>query len=142
MSQLNELNRFYNEVRLKEKEKERKKKGFKFLLKKNIFKVQMDDEVNEDRIEGMETVLEEFQKTLKQIKRKMRKLSYQCQMNLNKKNSTQPHGSHHRNQCNDNGHKRINGEHWSKDACTQCVCQVGTRGGGGRIDKSIDNRNE
>ncbi|EEB18896.1 Thyroid peroxidase precursor, putative [Pediculus humanus corporis] len=98
MNQLNELNRFYNEV-------------------------QMDDEVNEDRIEGMETVLEEFQKTLKQIKRKMRKLSYQCQMNLNKKNSTQSHGSHHHNQCNDNGHKRINGEHWSKDACTQCVCQ-------------------
>lgn len=84
----------------------------------------MDDEVNEDRIEGMETVLEEFQKTLKQIRRKIRKLSLQCQ-NQNKKNSTLVH-SHQRHhlQCNDNGHKRLNGETWSRDSCTQCMCQV------------------
>ncbi|KAK6627574.1 hypothetical protein RUM44_010052 [Polyplax serrata] len=97
ISQLSELNRLYNEV-------------------------QLDDDVNEDRLEGMETVLEEFQKTLKQIKRRLRKLSLQCH---NKGNSTKVHTHQHNHhaQCNDNGHKRINGETWSKDTCTQCQCQ-------------------
>lgn len=84
----------------------------------------MDDEVNEERIEGIETVLEEFQKTIRQIRRKLRKLEHHCQYQ-NKRNGSHTHNhQHHHMHCNDNGQKRLNGETWSKDSCTQCICQV------------------
>lgn len=84
----------------------------------------MDDEINEERIEGIETILEEFQKTLKQLRRKIRKLEHHCQYQ-NKRNGSHPHNhNHHHQHCNDGGHKRLNGETWTKDSCTQCICQV------------------
>ncbi|PSN40372.1 Peroxidasin, partial [Blattella germanica] len=39
------------------------------------------NEVDEERIEGIESALEEFQKTIKQLRRKIRKLEHHCQTN-------------------------------------------------------------
>ncbi|GLH03915.1 Peroxidasin, partial [Gryllus bimaculatus] len=73
------------------------------------------DEVEEERIEGIETALEEFQKTIKQLRRKIRKLEHHCQGN-GKHNSS--------NKCVDaDGNWRKNNEVWKKDNCTDCICK-------------------
>lgn len=70
-------------------------------------------EMNDERIEGLEFLIENFQKTLKQMKKKIKKLEHNCSNNKMKS-----HG-----QCvDDEGIKRLNNEIWSKDECTQCKC--------------------
>ncbi|XP_069701170.1 peroxidasin [Periplaneta americana] len=72
------------------------------------------NEVDEERIEGIESALEEFQKTIKQLRRKIRKLEHHCQLN----------GKHNGNRCLDaDGNWRKSGDTWKKDSCTQCVCK-------------------
>lgn len=71
-----------------------------------------ENELNEERIEGIESIIENFQKTLKQMRRKIRKLEQECAQRLPK------HGH-----CIDSqGNWRINNELWNKDRCTQCTC--------------------
>lgn len=74
------------------------------------------NEVDEERIEGIESALEEFQKTIKQLRRKIRKLEHHIQIN-NKHNNG--------GKCMDaDGNWRKNGDTWKKDKCTQCSCKV------------------
>lgn len=71
------------------------------------------NDMNDERIEGLEILIENFQKSLKQLKKKIKKLEHSCSNNKNKS-----HG-----QCvDDNGIRRLNDEVWSKDECTQCQC--------------------
>lgn len=71
-----------------------------------------ENELNEERIEGIESIIENFQKTLKQMRRKIRKLEQECAQKLPK------HGH-----CIDSdGNWRINNELWNKNSCTQCTC--------------------
>lgn len=75
------------------------------------------NEVDEERIEGIESALEEFQKTIKQLRRKIRKLEHHIQVNGKHGNGSK---------CLDSdGNWRKNGDSWKKDSCTQCVCKVG-----------------
>ncbi|KAJ9586071.1 hypothetical protein L9F63_020268, partial [Diploptera punctata] len=72
------------------------------------------NEVDEERIEGIESALEEFQKTIKQLRRKIRKLEHHCQLS----------GKHNANKCIDSeGIWRKSGDSWKKDNCTQCICK-------------------
>jgi len=79
------------------------------------------DDSEEQRIEGLESVLESFQKTLKQLRRKLRRLEDHCQ----KRNGGGGGGGN--GHCTDaDGKRRKNEETWQKDACTSCVCKVGS----------------
>nr|CAD7426504.1 unnamed protein product [Timema monikensis] len=77
-----------------------------------------DNEIDEERIEGIESALEEFQKTIKQLRRKIRKLEHHCQAGGG------AGGKQHGGKCLDvDGNWRKNDEVWKKDACTKCTCQ-------------------
>nr|CAD7198875.1 unnamed protein product [Timema douglasi] len=77
-----------------------------------------DNEIDEERIEGIESALEEFQKTIKQLRRKIRKLEHHCQVGGG------TGGKQHGGKCLDvDGNWRKNDEVWKKDACTKCTCQ-------------------
>nr|CAD7588585.1 unnamed protein product [Timema genevievae] len=77
-----------------------------------------DNEIDEERIEGIESALEEFQKTIKQLRRKIRKLEHHCQVGGG------AGGKQHGGKCLDvDGNWRKNDEVWKKDACTKCTCQ-------------------
>ncbi|XP_062542992.1 peroxidasin [Armigeres subalbatus] len=85
----------------------------------------MDDDMNEERIEGLESMIETFQKSMKQMRRKIRRLEQQCSAAMaaasNGSNPTKgkPHGH-----CVDNkGIKRLNNEIWMRDDCTKCECE-------------------
>jgi peroxidase len=74
------------------------------------------NEVDEERIEGIESAMEEFQKTIKQLRRKIRKLEHHLQINGKHANG---------NKCMDSdGNWRKSGDTWKKDNCTQCICKV------------------
>nr|CAD7262723.1 unnamed protein product [Timema shepardi] len=78
-----------------------------------------DNEIDEERIEGIESALEEFQKTIKQLRRKIRKLEHHCQAGGG------TGGKQHGGKCLDvDGNWRKNDEVWKKDACTKCTCQI------------------
>ncbi|XP_055621397.1 peroxidasin isoform X2 [Toxorhynchites rutilus septentrionalis] len=84
----------------------------------------IDDDMNEERIEGLESLIESFQKSMKQMRRKIRKLEQQCSVTA-AANSSQylmkgkPHGH-----CVDSkGIKRLNNEIWMRDDCTKCECE-------------------
>lgn len=96
-------------------------------------------DMNEERIEGLEQVVESFQKTLKHMKREMRllketndELSRRLNMTHRQpsedideagdKNYLKP--SKHHYQCVDRkGINRLNNEIWMEDDCTNCLCQ-------------------
>lgn len=72
------------------------------------------NEMSDERIEGLEILIENFQKTLSRMKRKIKKLEHSCS-----NDKTKMHGH-----CvDDEGIKRLNYEIWSKDECTQCQCK-------------------
>lgn len=72
------------------------------------------NEMNDERIEGLEFLIENFHKTLRQMKKKIKKLEHTC---ANDKIKSHGH-------CvDDEGIKRLNDEIWSKDICTQCQCK-------------------
>jgi peroxidase len=75
------------------------------------------NEVDEERIEGIESALEEFQKTIKQLRRKIRKLEHHIQVSGKRGSGSK---------CLDSdGNWRKSGDSWKKDSCTQCICKVG-----------------
>uniref|UniRef100_A0A182QQU6 Uncharacterized protein n=1 Tax=Anopheles farauti TaxID=69004 RepID=A0A182QQU6_9DIPT len=91
----------------------------------------VDDDMNEERIEGLEALIETFQKSMKQMRRKIRRLEQQCTAavlavaaatgNGGPINPAKgkPHGH-----CVDNkGIKRLNNEIWMRDDCTKCECE-------------------
>lgn len=57
----------------------------------------------EDRMEGLENMVEELQKTVKSLKRRMKGLTVKCRDNK--------------------GNIRHDGDSWQKDSCTLCECQ-------------------
>lgn len=72
------------------------------------------NEMSDERIEGLELLIDNFQKTLKQMKKKIKKLEHNCSNNKMKS---------HGHCVDDEGIKRLNDEIWSKDDCTQCQCK-------------------
>ncbi|XP_044733835.1 peroxidasin isoform X3 [Chrysoperla carnea] len=70
--------------------------------------------ITEERIEGIEGVVDGLQKTIKQLRKQMRKLEQQCVDNKSFK---------HGHCVDDKGSKRLNGEIWQKDDCTKCRCE-------------------
>lgn len=93
-------------------------------------------DMNEERIEGLEQLVESFQKTLKRMRREIRKLKetnedlYRAvNMTHNQPPSHEKNGSglkatKHHYQCVDKkGINRLNNEIWMEDDCTNCLCQ-------------------
>ncbi|XP_055601932.1 peroxidasin isoform X2 [Uranotaenia lowii] len=80
----------------------------------------IDDDMNEERIEGLEALIESFQKSMKQMRRKLRRLEQQCANNP----ATNPaKGKPHGHCVDDKGIKRLNNEIWMRDDCTKCECE-------------------
>ncbi|XP_052896954.1 peroxidasin isoform X1 [Anopheles moucheti] len=95
----------------------------------------VDDDMNEERIEGLEALIESFQKSMKQMRRKIRRLEQQCSAAVLAVSAAggnagagggsanpakgKPHGH-----CVDSkGIKRLNNEIWMRDDCTKCECE-------------------
>ncbi|XP_035785231.1 LOW QUALITY PROTEIN: peroxidasin-like [Anopheles albimanus] len=98
----------------------------------------VDDDMNEERIEGLEALIESFQKSMKQMRRKIRRLEQQCSAavlavaavtanggaggagsSIINPAKGKPHGH-----CVDSkGIKRLNNEIWMRDDCTKCECE-------------------
>lgn len=70
--------------------------------------------VTEERIEGIEGVVDNLEKTLKQMRKQVRKLEQQCVENK---------GFKHGHCLDEKNNKRLNGEVWQKDDCTKCRCE-------------------
>lgn len=98
-------------------------------------------DMNEERIEGLAFIIEGFQKTLKRMRREIRKLE-QSNLALTTDNNCSPNNitsNHHQNDnknnnsnkstkphyhCSDKkGINRLNNEIWMDDPCTSCICQ-------------------
>jgi peroxidase len=96
-------------------------------------------DMNEERIEGLEALIESFQKTLKRMRREIQKLKdtnedlakainfthYQSSESADKNASKSDSKlSKHHYQCVDKkGINRLNNEIWMEDDCTNCLCQ-------------------
>lgn len=97
-------------------------------------------DMNEERIEGLENLIESFQKTLKKMRKEIRRLKESNNELIQSLNITQqqPHEQHrkkyhddsdnksskHHFQCVDKkGINRLNNEIWMEDDCTSCLCQ-------------------
>lgn len=95
-------------------------------------------DMNEERIEGLEQLIESFQKTLKRMRREIRKLKdtnedltrsmnmthYPTNANADYKDKNALKTSKHHYQCVDKkGINRLNNEIWMEDDCTNCLCQ-------------------
>lgn len=88
-------------------------------------------DMNEERIEGLELLIESFQKTLKKMRREIRKLketnsellqNVNMTHNDNFKSQSKQHQQHF--QCVDKkGINRLNNEIWMESDCTNCLCQ-------------------
>ncbi|XP_052566883.1 peroxidasin isoform X2 [Culex pipiens pallens] len=82
----------------------------------------IDDDMNEERIEGLESLIETFQKSMKQMRRKIRKLEQQCSATAT--TGTNPtKGKPHGHCVDSKGIKRLNNEIWMRDDCTKCECE-------------------
>ncbi|ALC43349.1 Pxn [Drosophila busckii] len=79
-------------------------------------------EVNEERVSGLEELVGSFQKELKKLHKKIRKMEDACngvEPEPVPAVSTKPRRSH----CvDDKGTTRLNNEVWSPDVCTKCNC--------------------
>lgn len=95
-------------------------------------------DMNEERIEGLEQLVESFQKTLKRMRREIRKLKetneemsrsinmthYQSDESADTKDKSNFKSTKHHYQCVDKkGINRLNNEIWMEDDCTNCLCQ-------------------
>lgn len=97
----------------------------------------IDEDMNEERVEGLENLIEHFQKNLKQMRRKIRKLEQTCSANTDTSNNNKNTNNNNNNVKNDNnktskphahclddkGIKRLNNEIWMRDDCTKCECE-------------------
>ncbi|XP_058066005.1 peroxidasin [Anopheles bellator] len=91
-----------------------------------------DDDMNEERIEGLEALIESFQKSMKQMRRKVRRLEQQCSaavvavaaVSAGTGATVNPAKGKPHGHCVDNkGIKRLNNEIWMRDDCTKCECE-------------------
>uniref|UniRef100_A0A1S4GUJ9 Peroxidase n=2 Tax=Anopheles gambiae TaxID=7165 RepID=A0A1S4GUJ9_ANOGA len=93
----------------------------------------VDDDMNEERIEGLEALIESFQKSMKQMRRKIRRLEQQCSAavlaaaaavggNAGGAGSNPAKGKPHGHCVDNKGIKRLNNEIWMRDDCTKCEC--------------------
>jgi peroxidase len=93
-------------------------------------------DMNEQRTEGLETLIESFTKTLKKMKREIREMKHLNAELLKSVNMThndddskvftpsQPKQHQQHFQCVDRkGINRLNNEIWMEDDCTNCLCQ-------------------
>ncbi|XP_053674743.1 peroxidasin [Anopheles nili] len=92
----------------------------------------VDDDMNEERIEGLEALIESFQKSMKQMRRKIRRLEQQCSAAVlavaavsgNTGVGVNPaKGKPHGHCVDSKGIKRLNNEIWMRDDCTKCECE-------------------
>uniref|UniRef100_A0A4Y0BLU1 Peroxidasin n=1 Tax=Anopheles funestus TaxID=62324 RepID=A0A4Y0BLU1_ANOFN len=95
----------------------------------------VDDDMNEERIEGLEALIESFQKSMKQMRRKIRRLEQQCSAAVlaataaganvgGAGGSANPaKGKPHGHCVDSKGIKRLNNEIWMRDDCTKCECE-------------------
>jgi peroxidase len=97
-------------------------------------------DMNEERVEGLEQLIENFQRTLKKMRKEIRRLKnsnedilksinmtnftkIQLEMN-NEGGNVKTSSSKHHYQCKDSkGISRMNNEIWMDDDCTNCICQ-------------------
>lgn len=71
-------------------------------------------DTTEERITGLEELINSYQKELKKLKKKLKKLKTSCSANTK-------HQHHH---CQDSsGNRRLNNEIWNQDECTKCQCK-------------------
>lgn len=71
-------------------------------------------DTTEERITGLEELINSYQKELKKLKKKLKKLETSCSANTK-------HQHHH---CQDSsGNRRLNNEIWNQDECTKCQCK-------------------
>ncbi|KAH8316805.1 hypothetical protein KR074_009084 [Drosophila pseudoananassae] len=94
-------------------------------------------DVNEERVSGLEELIGNFQKELKKLHKKLRKLEESCNsvdsepvaqvVQLAAAPVTVPvQGKQRRSHCvDDKGTTRLNNEVWSPDVCTKCNCYHG-----------------
>ncbi|XP_058178642.1 peroxidasin [Anopheles ziemanni] len=94
----------------------------------------VDDDMNEERIEGLEALIESFQKSMKQMRRKIRRLEQQCSAavlavaavtngNAAPGAANPSKGKPHGHCVDSKGIKRLNNEIWMRDDCTKCECE-------------------
>ncbi|XP_058835456.1 peroxidasin isoform X2 [Topomyia yanbarensis] len=89
----------------------------------------IDDDMNEERIEGLESLIESFQKSMKQMRRKIRRLEQQCSaaaaaaVGTNEGGVSSTKGKPHGHCVDNKGIKRLNNEIWMRDDCTKCECE-------------------
>lgn len=74
---------------------------------------EIEYDMNEERIEGLEALVERFEKSLKQVRRKLKKLEQSI-------DNTKP--KQHGHCVDDEGIRRLNNEIWSKNECINCEC--------------------
>jgi peroxidase len=95
-------------------------------------------DMNEQRIEGLEQLIENFQRTLKKQRKEIKRLKAsnedilrvinitnfkQLQDEMNNEVVVKSSSKHHF-RCTDNkGISRLNNEIWMQDDCTNCICQ-------------------
>ncbi|XP_049292507.1 peroxidasin isoform X2 [Anopheles funestus] len=95
----------------------------------------VDDDMNEERIEGLEALIESFQKSMKQMRRKIRRLEQQCSaavlaataaganVGAGGGSANPAKGKPHGHCVDSKGIKRLNNEIWMRDDCTKCECE-------------------
>uniref|UniRef100_T1IXZ7 Peroxidase n=1 Tax=Strigamia maritima TaxID=126957 RepID=T1IXZ7_STRMM len=72
-----------------------------------------DEDVLEERVEGIEEVIVQLKKQLKQLKKKFKVLAVECRSSNNRSK-----------QCRDSrGIERDHGEEWEMDSCSRCRCE-------------------
>ncbi|KAK8739717.1 hypothetical protein OTU49_003162 [Cherax quadricarinatus] len=75
-----------------------------------------EQDMTEQRIEGIEALVEQLSKTVYELNNKISTLEHKCSGSIRKRR---------RKLCNDDGHERLPGEAWQKDPCTVCRCRRG-----------------
>lgn len=97
----------------------------------------LDDDIGEERIEGLETAIESFQKAVRQLRRKLRRL--EGRFGREGREGRAGRGGRGRSRADPDGsdgpeagcveeagrRRREDGEQWRRDACTECTCKVG-----------------
>lgn len=84
-------------------------------------------DMNDERIDGLESLIDSFQKTLKQMRKRIKKLEQTCSSVFDMVSNTSPniklHGNGGHHCTDDTGTRRFNDEIWAKDNCTKCECK-------------------
>lgn len=80
-------------------------------------------ELNDERIEGLEKLIDSFDKSLKQMRKRIHKLEESCDRVSVTATKQQAHGGGHGHCVDGTGERRINDEIWTPDECTKCECK-------------------